>query len=170
MIRPILPLLFLAACAATPGASVEPVGSPTRVTFAELRNGVSMTLVNESHSNPLTLYSEVRDTPGPKVTSDAVMAAMVVHFQREGWGRFATAGAAVVISPETYQSLELEIDGRMTHLLNGPQAAPDARASFRRCLIAFLQVQELTQQNQAVSNSRGKGIFRDPQAEPGGSR
>ncbi|MAF65964.1 MAG: hypothetical protein CMJ84_09960 [Planctomycetes bacterium] len=170
MIFRILPLLLFSACAATSGESVSATGSPARVTFAELRNGVTMTLVNESHSDPLSLYSEVRDRPGPKVTSDEVMEAMLDHFHDQGWGRFAASGAAVAITPETYQSLEVESDGRRTHLLNGPRATPDARATFRSCLIAFLQVQELTQQNQAVSNSRGTGIFRDPKAELGGSR
>jgi hypothetical protein len=166
----ILILSLLAACAATPGASVDGVGAPARVTFSELRNGVTMTLVNESHSDPLALYSQVRNRPGPKVTTDEVMAAMLDHFEDEGWGRFASAGAAVAITPETYQTLEVDSDGHTTHLLNGPRTPEEARGAFRRCLLAFLQVQELTQQNQAVSNSRGTGIFRDPKAEGGGTR
>jgi len=167
-----LPLLLLAAflfgCAS--GGSSAPErhsleeGIPTRVTFVDYRNGVRMTLVNEAHTDPVELYSEIRErsTATTKVVSNEVMTALMTHFAEKGFDRYAERGFA----PATprggeLQSLEVERPGEVQSLATyGHDTA--AEHSFRECRLAFLQAQELTMQFQAVRNDGSDVIFEQP--------
>lgn len=167
-----LPLLFLASFlfgCASGGSSVPErhsleEGIPTRVSFVDYRNGVRMTLVNEAHTDPVELYSEIREksTANTKVVSNEVMAKMMEWFAEKGFDRYAGRGFA----PATprggeLQSLEVERPGEILSLATFGQKTA-AEQSFRECRLAFLELQQFAMQFQAVRNDGSEEIFEQP--------
>jgi hypothetical protein len=137
--------------------------NPARVTFVDYRTSVRMNLVNEAHTDPVKYYSEKRVTANTKVTSNEVLARMIEHFDDQGFSRYATAGFAPARGDAgTLQSLEIETSSGTKFLLNGDGVSEPARRAFRECRTAFMQIQELTVQAQAVENSGGNAVFQTP--------
>jgi hypothetical protein len=137
--------------------------NPARVTFVDYRTSVRMNLVNEAHTDPVKYYSEKRVTANTKVTSNEVLARMIEHFDDQGFSRYATAGFAPARGDAgTLQSLEIETSSGTKFLLNGDGVSEPARRAFRECRTAFMQIQELTFQAQAVENSGGNAVFQTP--------
>lgn len=159
---------LLASCAAPGGASSssrlsEEEGAAARVTFVDYRTSVRMNLVNEAHTDPVKYYSEKRVTANTKVTSNEVLARMIEHFDEQGFSRYATAGFAPARGDAgTLQSLEIETPSGTKFLLNGDGVSDPARRAFRECRTAFMQIQELTFQAQAVENAGGNAVFKTP--------
>ncbi len=166
-----LPLMFLAlflcGCAASGTSGKERLsleeGVPTRVSFVDYRNGVRMTLVNEAHTDPVELYSELRTNANTKVISNEVMARMVKYFGEEGFNAHALRGyAPAAARGGELQSIEVESPGETLFLatVGGESAAANA---FRECRTAFLQIQEMTMQAQAIKNEGGDVMFKQPE-------
>ena len=170
----LLGLLFsattLSGCGSTGGSSSSSSsrlsakdGVPSRVTFVDYRTNVRMNLVNEAHTDPVQYYSEKRVTANTKITSNEVMEKMLEHFGDQGFNRWAMAGYAPArAGAGALQSLEIETPEGTVFLVNGDGVDPQARSSFRECRTAFMQIQELTLQAQAVDNSAGKTVFKTP--------
>lgn len=139
-------------------------GTPARVTFVDYRTNVRMTLVNEAHTDPVKYYSEKRVTANTKITSNEVMAKMLEHFDDEGFNRHATGGYAPATGDgrSSLQSMEIETADGTIFIVNGEGTSDAARQSFRTCRTAFMQIQELTLQAQAVDNTDGKTVFKTP--------
>jgi hypothetical protein len=149
------------------GRHSQEEGEPTRVSFVDYRTGVRMTLVNEAHSDPVELYSEVRTraTANIKVISNEVMTAMIDHFDDQGFNTWAQRGYAPARGRQgELQSFEVETPGTTSFLVTtgGKDAAAE---TFRECRTAFLQVQQLTRQVQAVTNDGSEVIFEQPRPD-----
>lgn len=154
-----------AACSSTdaaPGNEAELfVGPPTQVRWIMFKSGQTISLVNRSHTDPLKLYSEVREEVGPKVTTDDVMDGLVQHFEEQGFGDHAQDGPAPTTGDAQYtQALELEVGGRVTHMTLGSVSSEEEREVFYSCSSALMTVWNLTYQVQAVENDKGEAIFR----------
>lgn len=167
--RRILHLLFLSsfacACSSTEEGSNEEtfVGPPTEMRWFLYKSGQTISLVNESHTDRLELYSEVREKAGPKVVSDDVMDGLVEYFEKQGFDEHAKDGPAPATgSPQLTQALEVRADDHVSHMLLGPGSTEEERQSFQECSSAFMEVWNLTYQAQAVENERGKAIFDQP--------
>ncbi len=122
-----------------------------------------MTLVNEAHTDPIELYSEIRTDASTKVTSNEVMVAMLEHFDEQGFNDYARQGFAPITSAGgAVQSFEVEGPQGTIFLVNGPEVREPGRKAFRKCLKAFLEIQEMTLQAQAVEYTDGADIFNNP--------
>ena len=174
-----LPVLFallaclLASCGSTSSSTQSgggerlsmKDGAPARVTFVEYRGPLRMNLVNEAHTDPVSLYSEKRATANTKVLSNEVMEAMLEHFEDMGFERYAQSGYAPARPAQgDLQSIEIEKDGETLFLVNGAGTSAPARESFRECRKAFLQIQQLTKQAQVVNQSDAREVFKTPKS------
>lgn len=156
--------LLCTSCSSTGGAQGEDfVGPPTQLRWLRYRSGHSITLVNRSHTNPLELYSKVREEAGPKVTTDDVMDGLVKHFEEQDFDRYAQNGPAPESGGAIYlQALELQVGQRVRHMLLGPGSSEKERVAFQNCTSALVTVWNLTYQVQAVENEAGESIFMQP--------
>jgi hypothetical protein len=166
----LLPALLAAslALACASGGSGSPtdedfVGPPTQVRWFIYKTGQTITLVNDSHTNRLELYSELREAAGPKVAGDAEMAALVGYMEEQDFDRYAVDGPAPPSGgPDWFQALELEVDGRARHMLLGTASTREQRATFNGCATALMTLWNLTFQSQAIDNEAGDAIFQQP--------
>jgi hypothetical protein len=161
---------FACACAGTGDGSsgsgqhsLEP-GTPGRVTLVDYRTSNRLTLVNEAHTDPSTLYTEKRDTASIKVTSNEVFKAMLGHFEDEGFSSSSSTGYAPIIGGEGLRkAIEVETGGGVRHMLLDLQNPKANYETLQACTTAFIQLYNLTDQNQAISNDGGKALFDDQQ-------
>lgn len=168
----LLPLLLaglVAACTSTGengGKDEAYVGPPTQVSWLLFKSGQVISLVNDSHSDRLELYSEVREHAGPKVTSDEVMDGLVDYLKDEqNFDEYAHDGPAPAAgNAQVTQALELRIGDRVSHMLMGPGSSPKEREAFLACAQAVGTIWNATFQLQAVENDKDKAIFEQPGA------
>ncbi len=161
---------LLAACAGTGSAapdrfSVEE-GQPGRVTYVQYGDTTRMTLVNEAHTDPVEAYTEKRADASTKVTSNEVFDAMVGYFEEQGWGAMARSGHAPLASLDGVRwALEVETPAGVEHLTFTLDTPQDRMKAALECKSAFLQIFNLTQQNQAIDNAEGRSLFDSQQRE-----
>ena len=173
--------LFLAAGCAAPardglGATA---GSPARVSLQDHRTGGRLTLVNDAHlertgvaganaaERRAAYYSTTRRDAATKVTTDEVMDALLDHFEQEGFGRAALAGAAQAGDAAVSQSLEVVVDGQARHMLGRRGMALEPARTFRTCRDAFVELYNQTYQLQSVETRPGEPIFQPPGSSRG---
>lgn len=169
-------LLLLAACKSDAGGkspdgtagsdpseeSDEPsfVGPPSRVTWTLYKTGQQITLVNETHTDPLDYYSDARQSSSTKIQTDEIVAALIEFFGREGFDRYASPGAAPAAAiGQTSQSLEVEVEGQRRHVLWGVDRPEKERDSFVTCRDGLMEIWNATYAAQSVENERGEAVF-----------
>lgn len=156
-------LSLACSCASNEAQGEDFVGPPTQVRWVRYRSSQTITLVNRSHTDPLALYSKVRDEAGPKVTTDDVMDGLVKHFEDQDFERYAVAGPAPDAGGSLFvQALEVNVAGNARHMLLGASSTQEEREAFNNCTTALITVWNLTYQVQAVENEAGEGIFMQP--------
>lgn len=136
-LRPWLCLLALAlssACAATPNeaANALPTG-PARVRFVDYRQGNAFELVNDSHTDRVKLYSEMRADSSIKVASDEVMSALLEFLQDSGFHRYARSGVAPRTSSTQRWAGEVEVDGATVFVIVDDLTPATQRKVFLNC-------------------------------------
>jgi len=138
---------------------------PARVSLIQYGQVQRLNLVNEAHTDPVEFYSEERSSASTKITSNEVLAAMLDYFDDQGFSTFATQGYAPRQGATGERSsIEVETQGGVHHLMYAQGQSQEALKTFRECQLAWLEIYNLTQQAQVVSNSGG-AVFFDKQKE-----
>lgn len=163
--------LSVCACAGTGDTnnvgqhSLEP-GSPGRVTLVDYRTSNRLTLVNEAHTDPTVFYSEKRATAATKITSNEVFDAMLGYFEEEGFSSQASSGFAPASGSDGLRkALEVETPSGVRFMALDIKNVTANYETLQACSMAFIQIYNLTEQNQAISNTGGKALFDDQQNE-----
>ncbi|MFT7487072.1 MAG: hypothetical protein ACI9F9_002931 [Candidatus Paceibacteria bacterium] len=145
-------------------ASIESA-APGRVTLVDYRTKNRLTLVNEAHTDPTSLYSEKRSDASTKVTSNEVFRAMVGYFEEEGFFSTAASGFAPISGGESLRkALEIETKGGVRYIALDTRDISNYE-TLQSCTTAFIQIYNMTDQNQAVTNDSGKALFEEQQQE-----
>ena len=160
-----LAVLALESCGSTASsrATEEPVRTRAlRVRFVDWRSGQNLVLVDESHTEPVALYSEKRSLEDAvtKVTTDEVLEETLAYFQKQGFFDRARNGPAVAGSA---QSLEVETPDSTVHMDLGAGTSAEDGKVFRACRDAFaelynsvFQLQSVDPKRKGASTSSGK--------------
>ncbi len=120
--------------------------------------------MNEAHTDPQQLYTEKRTSASTKVTSNGVFNAMLGYFDDEGFSNVASTGYAPITGGQGLRSaLEVETSEGVKHMVLDIQDAAANYETLRACKTAFIQIYNMTDQNQAVSNDGGKALFDEQQ-------
>lgn len=134
--------------------------APARATFIDYGDFMRLSLVNEAHTDPVEYYSEVRSNASTKITSNEILAATIEYFDELGFSQYAQQGFAPRQGAKgELQSLEIETETGVRHLLYGQQASPAARKAFVQCVMAWQEIYNHTPQAQAMSNRAGGDLF-----------
>lgn len=184
-----LAVLLLGACTSNEpdgasSATSEPdapafVGPPSRITWRVYKSGqaapgpgTEITLVNQSHTDRLEFYSEVRQSASTKVQNDEIVAALVEFFvDEEDFEDYAIQGSAPAGAiGQATQSLELEVDAQRRHMLWGVDRPAAERDCFTACRDALMYIWNDTYAAQAVENERGEAVFGTASQAPKKSR
>lgn len=151
-------LSILASACASTGNLVT--GTAAQMRFFEYRGGLTMTVVNESHTDRVELYSEERDNASTKVAPDEVMDALIDRVKEFNFAKFAKDGPAPKTSTLWSQAIEVETAKGTMHMLVGPELSDEAKSSFRRSREAFLQIYNNVYGAQTVKG--GERMIQDP--------
>ncbi len=167
-------LLMLCACAGacaatgnsgTTGAGTQGSARPGRVTLVDYRTHNRLTLVNEAHTDPTNLYTEKRATASTKVSANEIFDAMIGHFRDEGFFDVARSGHAPIAGEDGLRTaLEVETDGQVRFLTLHIRDTENFE-TLLKCKSAFVQIYNMTDQNQAISNDGGPALFEQQQAD-----
>jgi len=161
----------LGACASVgPGGGSRrhslQAGAPGRVTLVDYRTSNRLTLVNEAHTDPSELYSEKRASASTKVTSNEVFEAMLGHFGEKGFWRASSPGYAPISGGESMRkAIEVETPEGVRYLALDLRDVKKNYETLLACSTAFIQIYNLTDQNQAVTNEGGKALFDEQQRQ-----
>jgi hypothetical protein len=171
-------LLTLAGCATSAPAAAAPRTAPDASKAVELRyrafaQGLSLGLVNESHSSRVDVYSERKpiDRATTKVSPDEVVDAIVEYFRDNGYFEIAVRGAAPANPPAgATQVLEVVLPDGPWHALARPGVTADFARTFQACRQALLDVYSATMQLQAVDEAPAwrSGSPQPPRRRSGG--
>ena len=141
-------------------------GTPGRVTYLQYGDATRMTLVNEAHTDPVEAYTERRSDASTKVTSNEVFSAMVDYFETEGWNSVARSGRAPLASAEGIRwAIEAETSRGIEHVAFTRDMPRDSMQAALTCKRAFLDIFNMTMQNQAIENSGGRALFDQQQRD-----
>ena len=158
----VVPAVFapLSGCASGSSAATAPrvASEPDAAKAVELRyrafaQGLSLGLVNESHSDRVALYSERKSAGSAttKVSPDEVVDAIVEYFRSEGFFEIASRGRAPAQPPAgATQVLEVVLPDGAYHALARPGVTQEFAQTFQTCRKALLDVYSETMQLQAV--------------------
>jgi hypothetical protein len=119
----------------------RPHGDPLAVRFTDFRSNRRLELVNESHTDPATLYSEKRkrEESMTKVGNDEVVAALVERFEEHGFFKIAEAGPAPAAAAGAWtMTLEVERKDGRRHLALGSGSSTKQREVFALCRSDFV--------------------------------
>ena len=161
------PLLGLvASCAGGPQVRADETAA-IRVTWRDYGTGQRFELVSESHTDPVELYSEARADASRKVQVGPAMLALLDYFHTEDYDEVAREGRAPRDGRGLVtRALEVERDGRVTHLAVGQGSPARERELLNACTQGFLELYNATQAFQTVENRGGANLF-DSQASGG---
>lgn len=166
-IAALLALLALLAAACTAPASRKPgrTGEPVRVAFIDYRSARRLELVNESHTERLEQYSQVRADASRKVQTDEVMAALVEYLDANGLGERAQVGPAPAVPPSgsgLSMAIEVEVGGATSHVPAYRDMAAGDKERVRVLAAAILDTYNATYSLQAVESRPGETPFETP--------
>lgn len=134
-------------------------GSAAQVRFFEYRSAHTMTVVNESHTDRVQLYSEKRDEASTKVARDEVMEALIERVRKVGFANYAEEGPAPATSSQWSQGIEVKTDKGTHHMLVGPGVDRGAANAFRQSREAFLGIYNNIFGAQSVNVGQDEKIF-----------
>ena len=156
----LLSLALLSACAGAPSA--PEASAPARVRFMDYRQGTVFELVNEAHTDRVTLYSEARTDTQTKVTNDEVMGALLEYLDDSGFRSHARTGAAPRTSDSFHWGGEVETGGRTVFMLVSDQTPVGERKMFIDCYMNHVNLWSNTFQLQRVDAGPGE-VFKKPE-------
>jgi hypothetical protein len=147
-----LSLALLAACASTSSSGAS--GHPTRLTFVDYRSGQAFELVNESHTDRLEQYSELRSNAARKVLDDGTMERLVEFLEDQGFETRSRPGSTVppsqVRDGALQWALELDRGDGVRHVAAVPGMSDDDKRGLLTLGKAFLDTYNATFSMQAV--------------------
>ena len=159
----LLSLALLSACATAPNAEeASETSAPARVRFMDYRQGTAFELVNDSHTDRVALYSEVRADTQTKVTSDEVMDALLEYLEDAGFRGQARSGVAPRTSDSYHLGGEIEAGGKTVFMLVGNQTPQGERKMFIECYMNHVSLWSNTFQLQRVDAGPGE-VFKKPE-------
>ncbi len=159
----LLSLALLSACASTSSAAgVSGPAAPARVRFMDYRQGTVFELVNEAHTDRVSLYSETRANTQTKVTSDEVMEALLEYLDDAGFRGRTRAGVAPRTSDTYHWGGEIEAGGESVFMLVSDQSPPGERKMFIDCYMNHVTLWSNTFQLQRVDAGPGE-VFKKPE-------
>jgi len=127
--------------------------------------GWRIELRSETHTPPVELYSERRERNDIKVTTDEVMASFVEYLKDNGFEKQARGGAAPRnAAAGITRALEIEVDGRIRHLLSGPAAPLESSNTVSLLTRQFIDLFNRVQGFQQVDTSQDAQVFVGPGA------
>ena len=155
-------ILLFTACSSTGSRAGGDASSDgrMRVTLRNYDAEQLFELVSESHTNRVEYYSQERADAARKIQSDEVMGALVDELDSQGFEDFAQPGRAPTRKNEVVsQSLEIERGDETEHWVVGKGSAASERLRFRDCMLAFVELYNLTASYQVIENPEGSQIF-----------
>ena len=155
-------ILLSAACSSSGNRAGDAATSETRmrVTLRNYDAEQLFELVSESHTNRVEYYSHERADAARKIQSDEVMDALVDELDSQGFEEFAQPGRAPTRRNEIVsQAIEIERGDATEHWAVGKGSAAAERLRFRDCMLAFVELYNLTASYQAITNPDGSQIF-----------
>ena len=174
----LLILALAGACVSPPGGAGGDAGgqlsatsaSPARVSLIQYTKTERLNLVNEAHTDPVEYYSQKRPSASTKITSNEVLTAMLDYFNDLGFAEHAVEGYAPRVGAAgEVLSIEVETQSGVRHLMYAQGQSQPALRTFVDCQRAWLEIYNLTQQAQVVSNSGGDLYFENQKAKIGRS-
>lgn len=161
-------LLACSACASSKSDESEAssavadaaAGVPVRVAVLEYQHSVRIELVNNSHTDKLEQYSEIRPDASRKVQDDDVMAALLEYLDQEGFSRLAVPGLAPAMGSRlTTWALEIETPTSKRHILGSALTIAEDKREALKMKTAVVQLFNATRGWQAVQIQDGKLPF-----------
>lgn len=156
-VLPVLLATLAAACASgrsAESASAATPGRALRVRWLDHRTGLSLVLVNQSHTDRADLYSKkvrLQDAQ-TKVTTDEVLEEALRFFREQGFDELARPGAAIAGGAAT-QTLEIETPAGLSHADLAPGTPASDAKVFRTCRDNFTALYNSVYQLQAVDRA-----------------
>ncbi len=144
--------LGLGACASG-GKHPSAEGQPASVTFTDYRSGLRFTIVNETHTDRVELYSRSvkASQANTKVATDEVLDALFERMGKLGFFRDASSGSAPSGgSANSIQALEVESREGAYHMVQGRGATDGGAKVFRDVRAAVLEVHANIFQAQSI--------------------
>jgi hypothetical protein len=156
--------LLLPACGST-GTSeyskADITGIPMTIKLIDYRSGLTVGLVNDSHSDRLAEYSEERNDAGIKVASDEIVATTIEYIEDQGYGKYAMRGLAPLRSTAYSKCLEIDDPQGVRYMAITDGSTDDEKIVMQNSLVQLMSVYNLVYGAQRVNNPSGAGLFYD---------
>jgi hypothetical protein len=155
-------LLHLAGACSSGGARTDEGGPVEKISVSLVGYGPApFTLVSESHTSRVELYSNERSDAGAKVLGDEVMRALVDHLEELGLDDHGEPGAAPAASggAAVVKAFNVEDDGERSYWPLTPAAGKAELEDFSTAVKDFLGLYNVTQGWQSVDNTLGGDYF-----------
>lgn len=165
-----VPAALLALAAAAGCASAPPSGGqaePLRVAWVDYRSNVLLELVNETHTDRVERYSQVRsrEDASRKVQTDEVMDELLRVLRQLDFDDHAQPGAMPRSGGSTHvMGLELAIGNDVRHMLAWRGMPADDRQAFLEMANNFAEIYNSTYSLQAVDVGLDESPFENPAA------
>ncbi|MEM7308062.1 MAG: hypothetical protein AAF682_15390 [Planctomycetota bacterium] len=120
------------------------------------------TLVSESNTSRVELYSAKRTDASTKVQTDEVMIALYEHLEDLGYEGYANPGSAPREGSGALgfnRAIEVVHEGQSSWWPLRADSGADERTAFATALKDFLDIYNLTHGFQSVTNEGGDGLF-----------
>lgn len=151
-------------------AETEP-SDPVCISFRDMRTGVTMELVNESHTGRVEQYSQVQNTASRKVMSDEIMGEFVEFLDDEGFDDDSIPGPLPFFGKGKVRWAMVIQDGDdARHVAESIDDEGRRRKRLEKYRAAFLQTYNAVQGWQAVQLEGGQSPFKRPDVKIGGVR
>jgi hypothetical protein len=128
----------------------------------DYRKGMAFELVNEAHTDRVSLYSEARANAQTKVTSNEVMKALLEYLDDTGFRKEARSGAAPRTSDSYYWGGEIEAGGEIVSMLVNNNSPAGVRKMFNECYLNHITLWSNTFQLQRVDAGPDE-VFKKPE-------
>lgn len=138
-------------------AGIRAESQPARVTYKDHKTGVTIGVLNESHTDPGEYYSQPRAELVYKVIPDLDMGALLK--QLEDFGFFAHAQPAAVRVPGARETILLERGPQSFTLAYTTQSEPKLVQLVQDCANAIQAMYNMHQAFQVMQNASGADYF-----------
>jgi hypothetical protein len=158
-------LLLSAAAGCASGPATGNAAQPRRVAWVDYRSRVLLELVNESHTDRVEQYSQVRsrDEAARKVQTDEVMDELVKVLRDLEFDALARPGPMPRGSDgSNVMGLEFDEAGQVRHVLAWRGMPADERQSFLEMANNFAEIYNATYGLQAVEVAPDESPFENP--------
>ncbi|HEX9794550.1 MAG TPA: hypothetical protein VGC54_11255 [Planctomycetota bacterium] len=148
--------------AAVAGEGIFPEVQPARVTFKDNRTGVTIGVLNESHTQQSEYYSAERSSLTYKVIPDLDMGALLKQLTDLGFFTAARVGTARV--PGARNSVMVERGGQSWLMAFNTADSPEHVQLVQQSAAAVQAMYNYHQAFQVIENPEGADYFQDEKA------